>query len=259
MEPTISPAPKVATPSPQENASLTTPQSKRIEDNGKSLASNAGLLTLNATGAKPHYLGSSSAFAFSRVVAASLNQSASREAGRAAETGGSEMEPPLPRLLPEYETGVKLSNAYFQNIHPQYPFLHEPTFKLWERRVLLPGETADFSGIDPVPLYFINMVRLPRKLILRWEKLIELGIRCWSITFTQSRISSTSMICLNHLLFSKLMTFRNYIAQHGLTWITSSPWIILKPFREYYVAACSHYHQHLVHLYGNSVLIVILK
>lgn len=163
MEPTISPAPKVATPSPRENASqFATPQSKRSgDDNNKSLASNAGLLTLNATGAEPHYLGSSSAFAFSQVVAASLNQSTSREAGRGAEASGSEMDAPLPRLLPEYDTGVKLSNAYFQNIHPQYPFLHEPTFRYWERQVLLPGESADFSAIDPAPLYFINMVRTP--------------------------------------------------------------------------------------------------
>lgn len=158
-ESTMSGGPKVNA-SPSQHA---TQQAKKSEDNNKSLASNAGLLTLNATGAEPHYLGSSSAFAFSQVVAASLNQSTSREASRAADTASTtEMEAPLPRLLPEYDIGVKLSNAYFQNIHPQYPFLHEPTFRFWERQVLLPGEAANLPGFDPAPLYFINMVSLLR-------------------------------------------------------------------------------------------------
>ncbi|KAJ6141556.1 hypothetical protein N7470_009946 [Penicillium chermesinum] len=150
------PAPKLAAASPREHSSPFTASMKRSED--RSLASNAGLLTLNATGAEPHYLGSSSAFAFSQVVAASLNQSTSREGSRVSEPNSGEIEAPLPRLLPEYDVGVKLSNAYFENIHPQYPFLHEPTFRLWERQVLLPEETPNITGFDATPLYFINMV-----------------------------------------------------------------------------------------------------
>ncbi|KAJ5214941.1 hypothetical protein N7468_010620 [Penicillium chermesinum] len=152
------PAPKLAAASPREHSSPFTASMKRSED--RSLASNAGLLTLNATGAEPHYLGSSSAFAFSQVVAASLNQSTSREGSRVSEPNSGEIEAPLPRLLPEYDVGVKLSNAYFENIHPQYPFLHEPTFRLWERQVLLPEETPNITGFDATPLYFINMAHL---------------------------------------------------------------------------------------------------
>ena len=35
--------------------------------------------------------------------------------------------------LPSAEEAQRLSTAYFKHIHPQYPFLHRPTFDTWER------------------------------------------------------------------------------------------------------------------------------
>ena len=63
-----------------------------------------------------------------------------------------------PCLLPDYDSCVTLSNAYFQNIHPQYPFLHEPTFRLWERKLIGPFEAMDAPSFDPIHLFFVNMV-----------------------------------------------------------------------------------------------------
>jgi hypothetical protein len=134
------------------------PNHKEDEDGVSDLASKVGVLTLNAAGAEPHYLGSSSAFAFSRIINSSLRQVAP---GKPTAGFGLTEEPPsmlTPCLLPDYDFCVTLSNAYFQNIHPQYPFLHEPTFRLWERKLIGPSEAIDAPSIDPIPLFFVNMV-----------------------------------------------------------------------------------------------------
>ncbi|ERS97290.1 hypothetical protein HMPREF1624_06622 [Sporothrix schenckii ATCC 58251] len=116
------------------------------------LAATVGMLGLCATGMEPRYLGSSSAFAFSRAIGTSLLL---RDAGSGRPCLGARPGMPMPMPIPgdmhrnlptapTYEEGLVLSNAYFENIHIQYPFLHEPTFRLWEvQRV---------SSVPPVPL-----------------------------------------------------------------------------------------------------------
>ncbi|KAI1630290.1 fungal-specific transcription factor domain-containing protein [Exophiala viscosa] len=120
------------------------------------LAAKVGMLSL-AAGAEPHYLGASSTFAFSRVINSALLQAVPR---RAPDThnGHHDTRPlPAPCLLPDYESCVKLSDAYFREIHSQYPFLHEPTFRLWEAK-LMPSEMTDMSQFEPVALFFLYMV-----------------------------------------------------------------------------------------------------
>ncbi|KAL2416860.1 hypothetical protein ABEF95_008753 [Exophiala dermatitidis] len=158
------------------------------------LASKVGLLSLNAAGAEPHYLGTSSIFAFSRVINSALrnvvlrkpqstvgnnNNDSDSYATRSA-ADPSTVSPrgddedndyeasalPTPCLLPEYPVAVLLSNAYFQNIHYQYPFLHEPTFRLWEATLV--GKRAGFDTLisNPIPLFFLNMVYAVGALLL---------------------------------------------------------------------------------------------
>ncbi|KAJ5240899.1 uncharacterized protein N7469_002490 [Penicillium citrinum] len=67
-----------------------------------------------------------------------------------------------------------LSNAYFENIHPQYPFLHEPTFRHYE--VLLLNSSTEFN--DPIqasiPLFFLNMVyAIGARIVPGYENLSE--------------------------------------------------------------------------------------
>ncbi|EHY58965.1 hypothetical protein HRR83_001770 [Exophiala dermatitidis] len=154
------------------------------------LASKVGLLSLNAAGAEPHYLGTSSIFAFSRVINSALrnvflrkpqttvgnnNDSDSYATRSAADPStasprgideDNDYEVPTPCLLPEYPVAVQLSNAYFQNIHYQYPFLHEPTFRLWEATLV--GKRAGFDTLisNPIPLFFLNMVYAVGALLL---------------------------------------------------------------------------------------------
>jgi hypothetical protein len=61
---------------------------------------------------------------------------------------------------------MSLSNAYFENIHPKYPFLHEPTFRRSERSLIGPIELVEDLSFDPVATFFVYMVSyLPPSLL----------------------------------------------------------------------------------------------
>lgn len=131
----------------------------KSDDDVDSLAANVGMLGLCATGMEPRYLGSSSAFAFSRAISTSLLlRDTSPAAGREGMNGVNETGR-LPCALPSYEEGLVLSNAYFENIHIQYPFLHEPTFRMWEvqRVSSLPVPVSD----PEVASFFVYLVSCP--------------------------------------------------------------------------------------------------
>ncbi|KAF7561495.1 hypothetical protein G7046_g2644 [Stylonectria norvegica] len=140
------------------------PRTEEVDDEHgglDQLASKVGLLSLNAAGAEPHYLGSSSTFAFSRLINSSLRQVVFTNSSNTTSIGQNEDVPPVlpsPCLLPDHETAVKLSNAYFENIHTQYPFLHEPTFRLWEATIVTGSAEFETLISNPVPLFFLNMV-----------------------------------------------------------------------------------------------------
>lgn len=129
------------------------------------LSSMIGTLSLNAAGAEPSYLGASSAFAFARFFKPSIRQAVASLPPEISSISRSSVHghvsaAPEPCHLPDYQTAVQLSNAYFHNFHPQYPFLHEPTFRMWETVLEDPIEAMSSFGYDPVPLYFMNMVRM---------------------------------------------------------------------------------------------------
>ncbi|KAH7159549.1 fungal-specific transcription factor domain-containing protein [Dactylonectria estremocensis] len=127
------------------------------------LSSMVGTLSINAAGAEPHYLGPSSVFAFTRFIKPSLHQAIS---SITPTQDHHNLSTPEPCPLPDYPTAVRLSNAYFQNIHTQYPFLHEPTFRMWETALEDPLEAMSILNFDPVPLYFLNMVYAVGALLL---------------------------------------------------------------------------------------------
>jgi hypothetical protein len=121
------------------------------------LASNVGLLSLSAPGAEPHYLGSSSLFAFSRVVSSSLRRVDFSEPYTATRSEEGLAPTPSPCPLPTYDDAVALSDAYFRHIHPQYPFLHQSTIRTWEASLTRSCEPHDFH---PMSFFFLYMVRL---------------------------------------------------------------------------------------------------
>ena len=130
------------------SASQTSEDAPQVGD----LAARLGMLSV-AAGSEPHYLGQSSAVAFTRVINSALLRSIPKmtvpsEANMPPWTasGGDPMAGHC--LLPDAEDCIKLSDAYFQHIHAQYPFLHEPTFRFWEMR-LMPPESTEVLGLTP--------------------------------------------------------------------------------------------------------------
>ncbi|CAK7212902.1 hypothetical protein SBRCBS47491_001621 [Sporothrix bragantina] len=69
----------------------------------------------------------------------------------------------IPVNVPTYEDGLVLSNAYFENIHIQYPFLHEPTFRMWEVQGVssLPVPEPDVASFFVYIIYAIGALLHP--------------------------------------------------------------------------------------------------
>ncbi len=120
------------------------------------LATEIGMLSV-AAGAEPHYLGPSSAVGFSRVINSALLRSIPRRNRDRRRSESRDDAVPGHCLLPDSDSCIKLSDAYFQHIHTQYPFIHEPTFRLWEMK-LLPSELTDMWELSSVSLFFLYMV-----------------------------------------------------------------------------------------------------
>lgn len=127
-------------------------------DETDELSSKIGLLALNAPGTEPHYFGSSSAFAFSRVINASLRRLGEKEGGvQTSGMPGGSTQTVLPCPMPSPDVGSLLSQAYFDHVHTQYPFLHEPTWRSWEENIM--GNLDDVR-VDPVGCFFVNIVSI---------------------------------------------------------------------------------------------------
>ncbi|KAL6886021.1 hypothetical protein GGI43DRAFT_277865 [Trichoderma evansii] len=121
------------------------------------LAHEIGLVS-SCAGADPKYIGPSSGYFFAKLVLAcaqqgkrdpppkELQQSAKSRTASLLPKGGLSIPPtPLPS---DMDYAVKISEAYFETIHPQYPFLHQPSYmKLIEHvyAELEPNPTAAFQ------------------------------------------------------------------------------------------------------------------
>lgn len=128
------------------------------------LSSRVGLLTLNAAGAEPHYLGVSSTFAFARLINSSLRQSLLSEGLDKATVSQDTIDFSIASCkLPRQDIAIQLSNAYFQNIHIQYPFLQETNIRSWEGRYLQEFAPCSITESDGIPLFFLNMVTHHRR------------------------------------------------------------------------------------------------
>lgn len=119
------------------------------------------MLCFRAAGGDPHYFGSSSDFSFTKVFSASLRGVQAQ--GPGLTMGGISNPHPLsgdqvprPKPLPERSRLVRLTKAYFDQVHPQFPFLHRPTYLEWEEHVLRARETGE--RFDPVSLFFVYAV-----------------------------------------------------------------------------------------------------
>ena len=163
-------------------------------DGTSDLSARVGMLDFRTVQMEPQYLGSSSAFAFSRIVNFSLNRDLPTEPTFASLSDTREALP-TPCFLPEYDVATMLGNAYFKHIHPQYPFLHEPKFRAWEAAVYDPYQDFNEASFSSVPLFFLNMVRADGSSgTLSTANCLNTGIRNRRLTITQHTVFGRGML-----------------------------------------------------------------
>ncbi|KAL2441458.1 hypothetical protein ABEF95_014955 [Exophiala dermatitidis] len=113
--------------------------------------SNLELLCLQSAGAEPHYFGASSAYSFTKMFSASLRAVRAQGPGMTMSGIADKSVQARPRATPAPLPGgaytSMLTSAYFEQVHPQFPFLHRPTYLEWEEEVM----TACEGGYTPNP------------------------------------------------------------------------------------------------------------
>lgn len=135
-------------------------------ENIDDLSTDVALLCLSAAGREPHYFGPSCAVSFSRIVSATMGLhrrgGTSQHSGSAAWPESDIQEPEVQRTVsasfPSRNLAATLSQAYFKNIHPQYPFLHKPTFQAWEEACTRANQSGNMETAGDLPLFFVLMV-----------------------------------------------------------------------------------------------------
>ncbi|KAF5247595.1 hypothetical protein FANTH_6346 [Fusarium anthophilum] len=135
--------PPQSTPAAASNGESTSsiPCTPDERDGTSDLSSRVGMLDFRTTQIEPQYLGSSSSFAFSRII--NLSLSSNLPTAPTLANLSDRRSSPSPCLLPDYDVAVKLSGAYF---------------KTWE--TMLYDSSLDFTetGFSFTPLFFLNMV-----------------------------------------------------------------------------------------------------
>lgn len=130
------------------------------------LSSKIGLLSVNAPNAEPHYFGTSSALAMSRLINSALrrvnhdNPTQQDLYHVGSSSSAYDMLLATPSPLPPAEGRQVLAKSYFEYIHPQFPFLHEPTFRSWEQMLVESSDSDDAFSLQPIIPFFVNMVCL---------------------------------------------------------------------------------------------------
>lgn len=116
------------------------------------LSHEIGLVSLG-TNQDQRYIGPSSGFFLARVMLTKPTQSNNETTNRDAPLPSELVEAvqgPLP--LPSKDMALRLTESYFEYIHPQYPLLHKPTFMN-----ILDAAYRD-DGVDHMTLFQVKMV-----------------------------------------------------------------------------------------------------
>ncbi|CAI6097316.1 unnamed protein product [Clonostachys chloroleuca] len=134
--------------------------SQEPEQEVDGLSSDVALLCLSAAGREPHYFGPSSALSFSRIVSTTLRLTKSGDEGNARVGGARERldgrRSPTVRFPPP-DLAEGLVKAYFNNIHPQYPFLHRPTFNHWQKECMEAQLLGELDESKHMSMFFTLM------------------------------------------------------------------------------------------------------
>ncbi|KAH8896716.1 hypothetical protein GQ53DRAFT_838243 [Thozetella sp. PMI_491] len=126
------------------------------------LSSEVALLCVSAAGREPQYFGPSSALSFSRIASSVMGPAQRGRVGSSQPSSHGEGAPNLRAVrameFPSPSRMAQLSQAYFSSIHPQYPFLHEPTVHRMEQECLEANRRGSLSAAGEASLFFVLMV-----------------------------------------------------------------------------------------------------
>ncbi|KAF5649605.1 transcription activator acu-15 [Fusarium sp. NRRL 52700] len=144
--------------------------SAEAEDARDQLSTDVALLCLTTASKEPHYFGPSSAVSFSRIISTAIDLPKRSQASTIRFEHGGFLDwncpQPFPISFPSPPLGTALSQAYFGNIHAQYPFLHEPTFRFWEEQCFKADLSGNLSAAGDMAQFFVWMVYATASLAL---------------------------------------------------------------------------------------------
>ncbi|OAA59026.1 Transcription factor [Niveomyces insectorum RCEF 264] len=143
-------------------------QTSEVGDNSEIdvLSSEVAFLCLSAAGREPHYFGPSSAVSFSRIAGATmgLGHVGGGKSQLGAPNGSEERDLTLvdyydlQEQFPSPDAAKRMSQAYWNNVHGQYPFLHRPTVDASEQACLAASLQGSLHKANGTVVFFVLMV-----------------------------------------------------------------------------------------------------
>ncbi|KAH8894140.1 hypothetical protein GQ53DRAFT_793113 [Thozetella sp. PMI_491] len=188
-----------------------------VENPVDMLSSEVALLCLSAAGREPHYFGPSSAVSFSRIASVTMGLRHKGGSSVRSNAGGASNPNPgmrrdLQEVFPAPAVAVRLGQAYWNNIHPQYSFLHRPTFEAWERECLVAHGERDILRVHGLPLFFVLMVYAIGSLALGSNELENAEIYySAALDHISSVIELDSLESIQSLLCCAVYSIRSHI------------------------------------------------
>ncbi|KAJ5612563.1 hypothetical protein N7510_005757 [Penicillium lagena] len=183
------------------------------------LSNEVALLCLSAAGREPQFFGPSSAVFFSRIASASIDLPLKRSGWKDPPHIGDNSEyhtrsrwSPMPPVeLPSPMKAAILSQAYFKSIHPQYPFLHRPTFQSMEKECLSASALGDVSTADSASLFFVLMAYAIGSLVLGQTETEAAPVYfSWALDLIAPLLHTDGLQSIQALLCCAVYSIRSY-------------------------------------------------
>ncbi|RAH42908.1 uncharacterized protein BO95DRAFT_419867 [Aspergillus brunneoviolaceus CBS 621.78] len=187
-----------------------------------SLSKEVALLCLSAAGREPQFFGPSSGVFFSRIASASINFPVkppglgdfpeNKDNSSTFRPSRSQWTTPISAVeLPSPAKAALLSQAYFNSVHPQYPFLHRPTIQSMEKECLSASASGEISSADPVSLFFVLMTYAIGSLVLEQSETEAAQVFfSWALDRLEPLLHIDGLQSIQALLCCAVYSIRSY-------------------------------------------------
>ena len=151
---------RTSDPSPSATCTTSGREQSQQADNANEDLSNLELLCLRSAGAEPHFFGATFGYPFGRIFSATLKAVRQQAPGLSVtgvvDENSLDRPRPAPAPLPNRTIVNMLTTAYFDQVHPQFPFLHRPSYQQREEQVLSDAESGKTP--NPIDAFFVYIV-----------------------------------------------------------------------------------------------------